>query len=255
MEARILISNIALGCGQITGTRPNQQDCWKVALGETASILIVADGMGGHNAGEQASRLVVKAVAEAFSQPWDDPADMLRQALQQANQAVADFAQEHGESKGLGSTLLAVLLMDEQLHWLSVGDSPLWLLRDGELRRLNKDHSMQPVLLRMAALGEITQAEALADPNRHLLRSAVSGGEIRLVDVSESPLTLLPGDALLLASDGVATLDDAALCGLLESPSDVQVVVDALLAEVEAAALADQDNCSLILARVGERDA
>lgn len=246
--------NISLGAGQIIGARTIQQDSWQALRDGQCSLLVLADGMGGHNAGEQASRLVVEAVTEVFAQPWDDPADMLRQALQQANQAVADFAQEHGESKGLGSTLLAVLLMDEQLHWLSVGDSPLWLLRDGELQRLNKDHSMQPVLLRMAELGEITQAEALVDPNRHLLRSAVSGGEIRLVDVSESPLTLLPGDALLLASDGVSTLDVAAICGLLESTSDTQSVVDTLLAEVEAIALPDQDNCSLILTRVGESD-
>ena len=90
---------------------------------------------------------------------------------------------------------------------MSVGDSPLLLFRRGEIALLNEDHSLAPELDRLAKIGRITAEQAKTDPRRHMLRSAVTGEELDLVDVSRKPLVLEAGDYVILASDGVQTLD------------------------------------------------
>ena len=89
-----------------------------------------------------------------------------------------------------------------------MGDSPLWLFRDGRLRRLNADHSMAPVLASLVAAGRMTAEQAATDSKRHALRSAVMGDAIHLVDVSSQPVAVRKTDRLLLASDGLMTLVD-----------------------------------------------
>ena len=94
----------------------------------------------------------------------------------------------------MGSTVVVAVISRDGIDWISVGDSPLWLFRDGRLRRLNADHSMAPVLASLVAAGRMTAEQAATDSNRHALRSAVMGEEIHLVDVSSQPVAVRKTD-------------------------------------------------------------
>ena len=94
------------------------------------------------------------------------------------------------------------------VEWVSVGDSPLFLLRRGEILLLNEDHSLAPEIDKLAAAGKMTWEDAKADPRRHFLRSALTGADIDLIDRSRRPLALEPGDVVILASDGIHTLSE-----------------------------------------------
>ena len=115
----------------------------------------------------------------------------------------------------MGCTLLAVVLAEEGLYWISVGDSPLWLWRRGRLRRLNQDHAYRSILAAEVSAGEISAADAFRHPARNALVSAVTGDEVELVDLPRQAHPLKPGDQMLLASDGLLTLGENEIAALL----------------------------------------
>ena len=239
--------------GQISGTRDYQEDDYGVLdgradLGEH-TLLLVADGMGGHVSGDTASRLINKTFIETYPRASGPVTDRLRECLDAANQAIAATVEEKPELDGMGSTLLAVVVSQRGLEWLSIGDSPLWLFRGGHLIRINSDHSMAPVLADMVAAGRMTEDEMAEDSNRHMLRSAVMGDEILLIDVSSQPRDLKKDDLLLLASDGIMTLGEKEIVNILQEMQGASLEENtaALLKAVEDAALPNQDNATVLL--------
>ena len=212
-------------------------------------MLLVADGMGGHVGGATASALLSKTFVEAYPQASGPIVDRLRDCLEAANKAIADAIAENPELDGMGSTLVAAVVSSEGLNWISVGDSPLWLFRKGELERLNADHSMAPVLADLVATGRMTAEEAARDPSRHSLRSAVMGDDIHLIDVSSQPVAVEKGDRLLLASDGLMTLSDQEIEAILKKTQEAPLEdsAAALIQAVEAAEQPHQDNTTVLL--------
>ena len=162
---------------------------------------------------------------------------------------MADAVDQNPGLAGMGSTLVAAVVSPQGLNWISVGDSPLWLFRKGALERLNADHSMAPVLADLVSTGRMTEEEAARDPNRHSLRSAVTGEDIHLVDVSPQPVPVEKGDRLLLASDGLMTLGDREIAGILAETQNAPLEegAAALIEAVEAADNPRQDNTTLLL--------
>ena len=248
----------SVASAQIRGRRDYQEDSLAVQLfaanaGERANelLLVMADGMGGHAGGDVASRLVVDCFRAAYGSSTEPVPAALRSSLEAANECVADAVQDTPELRGMGSTLVGCVIRDDGLSWVSVGDSPLWVYRANGLQRLNADHSMVPLLEAMASSGELTREELLADPRRSLLRSALTGKNIELVDLSGQPFRLDDGDVVLLASDGIETLNVAELAGLLQDAGAVTLdeLAGRLLAGVEAAGRINQDNASVILYR------
>ena len=241
---------------QIPGKRDYQEDDYGLLDGRDLGIdgsehtmLLVADGMGGHVGGATASGLLSKTFVEAYPQASGPIVDRLRDCLEAANKAIADAIAENPELDGMGSTLVAAVVSSEGLNWISVGDSPLWLFREGELERLNADHSMAPVLADLVATGRMTSEEAAQDPSRHSLRSAVMGDDIHLIDVSSQPVAVEKGDRLLLASDGLMTLSDQEIEAILKKTQDVPLEdsAAALIQAVEAAEQPHQDNTTVLL--------
>jgi protein phosphatase len=151
----------------------------------------------------------------------------------------------------MGCTLVGVAFGAEGVEWVSVGDSPLFLVRNGEIVLLNEDHSMAPEIDKLAAAGRISWEAARSDPRRHFLRSALTGGEIDLVDRSHRPLTLQPGDVVIVASDGIHTLSHPQIARLAATGGP-DGVADALLAAVEAAGEPYQDNTTVVVVRVAD---
>ncbi len=241
---------------QIPGQREYQEDDYGLLDGRDLGIdgsehtmLLVADGMGGHVGGATASGLLSKTVVEAYPQASGPIVDRLRECLEAANEAIAAAIAENPALASMGSTLVAAVVSSEGLNWISVGDSPLWLFREGQLERLNADHSMAPVLADLVATGRMTAEEAAQDPSRHSLRSAVMGDAIHLIDVSSQPVAVQKGDRVLLASDGLMTLSDQAIAAILKETQDAPLEdsAAALIQAVEAAEHPHQDNTTVLL--------
>jgi protein phosphatase len=135
---------------------------------------------------------------------------------------------------------------------VSVGDSPLFLVRKGEIVLLNEDHSLAPELDKLAAAGKMSWREARSDPRRHFLRSALTGGEIELVDRSHRPLALQPDDIVILASDGIQALSHADIARLADGAPSPAPLADALLAAVTAVGDPHQDNTTVVVIRVAD---
>ena len=244
--------------GQLTGARELQED----ALGLYSPVadsgpragevlLVLADGMGGHAGAEVASRLITDSFSAAYRECAGSVRGALRTSLDLANEVLAGLIASEPRLSGMGTTLVGCVIEEGRLYWISVGDSPLWLFRDATLRRLNADHSMRPLLDDMVRSGSMSREAARVDGRRNLLLSAVSGGTIAMIDLCEEPVPLQAGDLVMLASDGVETLEEAELVILLQGPDTLSVdeLAAKLLAAVEAAAASHQDNASLILYR------
>ena len=220
--------------GQHQGARPYQEDSWALkTLKDGAVLAVVADGMGGHAGGAVASRLVADAAVKAVEQGRS-----LADGLQAANAAVQAGATSKQELAGMGSTLVAALVAGDEVRWISVGDSPFYMVSAGKLERLNADHSMAPQIDALVARGVITAEEGAAHPGRHTLREAVMGEPLTLIDEGTRRL---PADArLLLCSDGVHSLGDADISS--QSAKPVQVLISAVL----AVGSPHQDNVTVI---------
>ena len=219
---------------QHQGARPYQEDSWALrSLADGALLAVLADGMGGHAGGAVASRLAVGAFLMAM-----ENGGSLQEALSAANRAIGEAAQRDVALASMGSTLVGAVVADDEVRWISVGDSPFYLATAGALARLNADHSMVPQIDALVERGIITAEEAARHPGRHTLREAVMGQPLTLID--EGRRALAAGDRLLVCSDGIETLDRASIVRAAAGP--VQALIDAVLA-VGAPA---QDNVTVI---------
>jgi serine/threonine protein phosphatase PrpC len=226
----------------ILGDREEQQDAYGVQVQPDGSCLVVlADGMGGHAAGRVASRLAVDAfIATAQQALGANPslANAFDRAVESANAAIASDQVAHPERHGMGTTLVGAHISVEGIAWTSVGDSILFLWRDGELIRLNEDHSLRAV----------TKDAAKA---ANALVSALTGEEIAMIDQHAAPLSFAPNDLVIFASDGLLTLTADAIGKSLDQAEARSLIEigDALIAAVVATGKPHQDNTTLVLAR------
>ena len=240
-----------LGLDRIQGDRDYQEDnCAAFTTehdGAPAVLLALADGMGGHVAGDTASALALQSAVRAFEDVTGTLEDRLRASIESANEAVAQKIAQSTELDGMGTTLVLAVISKAGLMWASVGDSPLWLCAGGEIERVNADHSMSSVFKDLVLAGRMTEEEARTDKRRNALRSAICGDEIPLMEVTQTPLVLLGNETVLLASDGVETLSENALAELVEqSKGDMAGLVSQTLEHITDIAKPNQDNATLI---------
>lgn len=220
--------------GQHRGARPYQEDSWRLStLGDGSLPAVVADGMGGHAGGATASKLAVEAFVHAVEQGGG-----LADGLDDANAAVGRGAAGKSELAGMGATLVGVHLRGDEVRWISVGDSPFYLVEGGKLERLNADHSMAPQIDQMVKRGMLTQEEADHHPGRHTLREAVMGEPLTLIDKGSRRLG--PDARLLVCSDGVQSLKPEQIL------SQAALPVDRIISAVLGAAKDHQDNITVV---------
>jgi protein phosphatase len=217
----------------------------------TRLVAVLADGMGGHTGGALASRMVCDSFISAYAGRNGARHERLLEALRSANEAIASKVMANPILSGMGTTLIAAVFADVGVEWVSVGDSPLLLYRRGEIALLNEDHSLAPELDRLAAMGRMTVEEAKADPRRHMLRSAVTGDDLDLVDVSRKPLQLETGDYVILASDGLHTLETTEIQRIVAAYAQdgAESVASALIRAVESVRDPYQDNTTVLAVR------
>jgi protein phosphatase len=259
MQRRRLEFSVASASSQ--GARQYQEDSsrvWYPDGEETANgrrpvvLAIVSDGMGGHVSGEVASKLVCDQSLQHFLATPGEPEDKIKTVLNTSNGSLEQAIRLNAKLSGMGCTLVAAYLDSDGARWASVGDSSLLLFRGDQLYRLNDDHSLGALLDKQAAANLITYDEAHNSPNRHGLRSALTGAEIDLIDRSRSPLALEPGDVVIIASDGIQTLSHAEILSQVEAHAarGPGAIADALLAAVDAAGDLYQDNTTVVVVRV-----
>lgn len=220
--------------------------------GVRALVAVLADGMGGHIGGALASRTVCEHFVAAYAKETGAEPERLLGALRAANDAITAKVAANPMLSGMGSTVIGATFEGRHVHWVSVGDSPLLLYRRGEIALLNEDHSLAPELDALAAAGKITPAEARSDPRRHMLRSAVTGDDLEMIDLPPRPLELDAGDYVILASDGLQTLEPGEIERVVAAYAGdgAEAVASALIRAVEAIRDPYQDNTTVIAVRV-----
>jgi len=167
-------------------------------------LAIVADGMGGHEGGQEASRIAVEAIQEVFAEtPDSDAQSLLAIGFQVAHERIQEYAAGHPELHGMGTTATAIALRGSQLYYAHVGDSRLYLVRGANISRLTHDHSY---VGRLVENGIISAAEAEIHPQRHILTAALGAGAELWPETPQHAIELQKGDVLILCTDGLWSL-------------------------------------------------
>lgn len=277
---------IEFASGQITGKRAAQEDALDVlrlsdvtsSFGALSSdgvmlaaepvtttaaldpgvVLAVADGMGGHVGGRVASTLSIRAFLSAVANAeWQtgmlDWGKRLEAGLLEANSALSRATAENPGLEGMGSTLTGAVVCDSGIGWVSIGDTALYLYRDGALTRLNEDHSFGAYLDSQVRDGLMTPEQAASDRRRNHLFYALLGDPLDHFESFSGFRPLRAGDVVVVASDGLKTLSDEELAiklgNLKEKTADK--IVRTLLDDVAAMDRDRQDNVSIVVARIG----
>ena len=244
------IPGISIGKIHDIGRRDYQQDSFgqTAVLRNTGILAVLADGMGGLSGGERVSQ---KIVMEALTFGSTLQANQVPTALPGMVAGINHAVNQMLGPKGLytsGSTVVSALITGNALRWISVGDSRIYLYRDGQISQLSRDHDLLQDWMPDILEGKRSMAEALRDPNGRKLTSFIGMGELRHVDYNRTPIPLLPGDRVLLMSDGVyGTVSDAEMAAILRDCGSVQLAASHIGQRIMGAALPYQDNYTLIV--------
>jgi serine/threonine protein phosphatase PrpC len=209
------------------------------AFGYKGSLFVVADGMGGHRAGEVASAITVETILA--TELGQDIVAALQQAVPAAHAAVLEQAAVNPDFTGMGTTVAVLAVNSTKAYYTHIGDSRIYLWRDAELRQLTDDHSLVAELVRT---GELTKDEARVHPKRSILTQALGGERTPDIQVQSLPLQL--GDKFLLCTDGLTgTLEEAEIQAILSRPEAPAQLVEKLIAAANAHG--GLDNISTII--------
>src|SRR5271165_708511 len=245
------------GLSDVGRVRASNEDSF--GYDERLGIFVVCDGMGGHAAGEIASHIAVDTVLAFFRQLapsveehalLDDAplgARLLAEAVKRANDAILQYAAEHKNTSGMGTTLVAARFSNGLFSIANVGDSRIYLFREGQLLQLTEDHSL---VMEQVRRGMITLEQARHSSAQNIITRALGTDESTLPDLGEFPAQA--GDMLLLTTDGVLRHvdDDEIRTILLQLPS-LQAACDTLIDAANEGGGEDNSTCVLIRARNG----
>ena len=171
-------------------------------VGSLPNLFVVADGMGGHNAGEYASRFTVDKMVEVISQNrQQEPVAAMKEALTEANSQLLEEAGADPSKSGMGTTVVAATVIGDLLHVANIGDSRLYVIDHEAIRQITRDHSLVEEMVR---LGEMDKAAAKVHPDKNIITRAI--GVTRELAVDFFEVDLRPGDMILLCSDGLTNM-------------------------------------------------
>lgn len=247
----------AFGLTHVGRQRQHNEDSFLVK--DDAGLYLVADGMGGHAAGEIASRIAAESVAEfiehtvsedgtwpyAYDETTTRATNRLTAALKVANTRVLEAMRKDSRLRGMGTTVVACLVDGEQASVAHVGDSRAYLIRDGELSRITDDHSW---VFEQVQAGMISADEAERHPLRNVITRALGGALTVVPDASE--ISLKPGDTFLLCSDGLTGMvpEDDILRIVLENEASLEKACECLIERANERG--GYDNITTVLVRV-----
>jgi serine/threonine protein phosphatase PrpC len=254
------------GNAQHIGARSSQQDSFgfgdpddEVFLAHGGFVAVVCDGMGGMEHGDIASRLAVRAFLESYQRklPSESIPEALERSVREANDRVVDMAHDLGAAESVGTTLVAAVLVDfggadKAMYFISVGDSGLFHVSDGQMQTVNRPHIFANILDTAVSRGTMSREQALLHPERESLTSFIGVGVLEEIDRNLDPWPIADGDSILLASDGLFKTLTAA--EMLESLNGhPQRWPDALVARTLERQYEYQDNVTVLSVTVKEK--
>lgn len=198
----------------------------EIPVGQLNNLFIVADGMGGHNAGDYASRYTIQTIVEEVEKSKDtSPVRVLEKAIQSANSHIRRKSQENIGLNGMGTTVVAVTIKDDEMWVANVGDSRLYVI-NREIRQITKDHSLVEEMVRM---GGIRREQARLHPKKNIITRAIGAEDELEVDFFQ--VKLEKGDIILMCSDGLTNMiEDEDIRMILQGQRDIvekaEVLVD-----------------------------
>ena len=222
--------------------RPYNQDNYY--LDPEGRFFVVADGMGGHAGGQEASRIATEQFKSHLEEYWESELsseELLQKAFHQANDGILRDQFAHPERSDMGTTAVVVIFRENQPWCAHIGDSRLYRLRDQILEQMSEDHTW---VGRAVRAGELTKEDAKIHPWRHVLSQCLGRKEPFGIDVQ--PIDVQPGDLLLICSDGLTEeVSDDLILSLLQEKSDLEETAKILLEEAKRAG--GSDNITIVL--------
>lgn len=199
--------------------------CSETAIGALPNLFLVADGMGGHKAGDFASKCCVESIVKSVGEDsFISPVSILEHAIQKANDIVLGESQNNIELEGMGTTVVAATIVDNTLHVGNIGDSRLYVVRN-KITQITEDHSLVETMVKT---GEIMREDAKFHPNKNIITRALGTNKEVKADFFE--VALQAGDRILLCSDGLSNMvDDSEIYRVIKENSDVEGASKALI--------------------------
>jgi protein phosphatase len=245
----------SFGFSDVGKTHEHNEDSY--LRDDKEGLFVVADGMGGHVSGEMASQLAVESVEEFVSRSRSESVhfsgeyrsdlsieqNRLLAATRVANRKIREEADKNPTKRGMGTTLIGVILEDKHLAVVNVGDSRLYRVRNGDLKQVTNDHTL---VAEQQKLGRLTKDEARKHPQRHILTSALGISESPKIDLYRTKV--IPDDLYLICSDGLNDmLDDEEILNIIHSIKDKSLFKIGLSLVLQANLAGGQDNITVIL--------
>lgn len=193
--------------------------CNDVQIGSLPNLFMVADGMGGHKAGEFASKCCVESIVENVkNSTLKSPVSILEEAIAKANSTVLEISSNNKEYEGMGTTVVVATIVNKVLHVANIGDSRLYLIRDG-VTQITEDHSLVESMVKQ---GQIMPEDAKHHPNKNIITRALGTNHEVKADFFE--VELQDGDVIMLCSDGLSNMvEDKEIEKIIKENSDVKV--------------------------------
>lgn len=211
-------------------------------VGNLQNLFLVADGMGGHNAGDYASKMTLETMVKHISASREtNPARVLEDAIAAANTLVRNKAGQEPELEGMGTTVVAASCEGELLHVANVGDSRLYIISQGKIRQITRDHSWVEEMVRRGGLG---REEARNHPDKNIITRAVGAEDTVKIDFFT--VSLEEGDMILMCTDGLTNmLEDEEILNILKISRDIVEMAEELVRAANEKG--GRDNISVIL--------
>jgi len=198
----------------------------EMPVGHLANLFLVADGMGGHNAGDYASRYTIETIVDEISRSDDEsPVFVLEKAIKRANSLIRRKSEEETELNGMGTTVVAATIDGEKLCVANVGDSRLYIINNREIRQITRDHSLVEEMVRM---GGLKREMARNHPDKNIITRAI--GALDDVDVDFFEVRLNKGDTILMCSDGLSNMiEDEEIRMIMQGQRDIVEKAESLV--------------------------
>jgi len=211
------------------------------SVGNLPNLFVVADGMGGHKAGDMASRYTVEVILQSIrSNKEQNPIKVIRAAIETANTKVLEKAKQDENLAGMGTTVVVATIIDHYMYVANVGDSRLYLIRD-TIQQITKDHSLVEEMIR---IGEIDRKEARNHPDKNIITRAIGAKKMVSIDFFDMRLEL--NDVLLMCSDGLSNmLEDQEIEDIIKSGMDLPEIALELIGKANQNG--GKDNIAVVL--------
>lgn len=234
----------ATDVGKIRKVNQDSVFCSNEPVGNLPNLFIVADGMGGHKAGDLASKLTVETIVDVVSSMDEkDPITLMGKAIHRANDAVLGKAKESEEFNGMGTTVVVACVKDNMLYVANVGDSRLYVI-DKEITQITRDHSLVEELV---SIGQLDRAEARTNKNKNIITRAVGGMKVVMADYFE--IQLKGSEVILMCTDGLTNMvEDNEIMNLVKQKADLVARVENLIRSANNHG--GRDNVGVILIEV-----